>query len=106
MTTTSSVLTTTSAPAAAAAMAPIQDPHPPPSTMDTFNKLAGPDVAISRGSSVVRAYAVFEVDPATHKVRVKVVDDTGRLIRLIPSESVAAMLATMTNAAGYLGRFR
>lgn len=106
MTTTSSDLTTTAAPAATAAIALLQDSRPAPSAIDAFSKLAGPDVAIGSGSAEVRAYAVFDVDPATGKVRIKVVDDTGQLIRLIPSESVAAMLAAMADAAIYVGRPR
>lgn len=95
MTSTSRDPTAASAPGAAAAVAPIQAPHPPPLAVDAFGKLAGPDVTIGLGSSELRVYAVFDVDPETKKVRVKVVDDTGRLIRMIPPESVAAMLAAM-----------
>jgi uncharacterized FlaG/YvyC family protein len=40
-------------------------------------------------------FAVFQVDPETHEMHVSVVDDAGRLVRLIPPDSVAQMISEM-----------
>jgi hypothetical protein len=64
-------------------------------SLDQFARRAGPDVAIGSGSSIVRAYAIFSLDPETKELRVRVVDDAGRLIRAIPPESVGQMIAAM-----------
>ena len=58
-----------------------------------------PDVEILIGAALVRVHAMFQVDPTTREVRVSVVDDRGRLIRMIPPDSVAQMLAAMTSYA-------
>lgn len=73
--------------------------HLPPD--DAFARAAGPDVAVDGEVGLVRVYAIFSFDPTTNEVRVRVVDETGRLIRSIPPESVAAMIAAM---AGYASR--
>ena len=59
--------------------------------LDAFAQRAGPDVAIGSGPEMVRVYAIFAVDPDTRKVHVRVIDDKGRLIRMIPPESVSEM---------------
>ena len=64
--------------------------------LDNFARQAGPDVAIGSGPEMIRVYAIFAVDPETKKVHVRVMDDQGRLIRMIPPESVAEMLAAMS----------
>lgn len=71
------------------------------SALDAFGRAAGPDAAVDGGDGFVRVYAIFSFDPSTNEVRVRVVDETGRLIRTIPPESVAAMIAAM---AAYTGR--
>ena len=81
--------------AAPGAVRPVIDP-----ALDAFARQAGPDVAIGSGPAIVRVYAIFAVDPQTNRVRVRVVDDTGRLIRMIPPESVAEMLAAMSGYGG------
>jgi len=68
--------------------------------LDDFARRAGPDVALGSGPGIVRVYAIFAVDPETKQLRVRVVDDSGRLIRMIPPESVAEMIAAMN---GYRG---
>ena len=65
-------------------------------SLDEFARRAGPDVAVGSGPEAVKVYAIFAVDPDTNRMRVRVVDDTGRLIRMIPAESVAKMIAAMT----------
>lgn len=62
---------------------------------DDFSKEAGPDVKVDTPGGPVAMFAVFSVDPDTDEVRVAVVDDTGRVVRLIPAESVAEMVTTM-----------
>lgn len=65
------------------------------SRLDGFGRAAGPDVAILAGPTLVRMYAVFDVDPTSRDLSVRVMDDSGRLVRLIPPESVSQMLAAM-----------
>ncbi len=63
--------------------------------LDEFSKEAGPDVKIDTPGGPVAMFAVFSVDPDTEEVRVAVVDESGRLVRLIPADSVAEMVNTM-----------
>jgi len=69
--------------------------------LDAFAKRAGPDVAVSADSGLVRVHAVFQMDPSTKEMSVSVVDEAGRLVRMIPPDSVAKMIAAM---AAYRGR--
>lgn len=62
---------------------------------DRFSKRAGPDVSFKTSKGVNEVYAVFSVDPKSKELRVAVVDADGRLVRMIPPESVAEMLANM-----------
>jgi hypothetical protein len=69
--------------------------------LDAFAKRAGPDVAVATDAGPVRVHAVFQMDPTTKEMSVSVVDEAGRLIRMIPPDSVAKMIAAM---AAYRGR--
>lgn len=69
--------------------------------LDAFAKRAGPDVAVSADAGLVRVHAVFQMDPSTKEMSVSVVDEAGRLVRMIPPDSVAKMIAAM---AAYRGR--
>lgn len=71
-----------------------------PGNRDAFARAAGPDVRIDGPDGPVSVYAVFSVDAETHEVRVAVVDELGRLVRMIPAKSVADMLRTMASYAG------
>lgn len=62
---------------------------------DEFSEQAGPDVRVDGPDGPVAMFAVFSVDPETDEVRVAVVDEQGRLVRLIPADSVSEMVATM-----------
>ena len=55
-----------------------------------------PDAEIAIADTLVRVHAMFHVDPETKRVQVSVVDEQGRLIRMIPPESVSEMLAAMS----------
>ena len=63
--------------------------------MDQFSQQAGPDVRVDGADGPTAMFAVFTVDPETDRVRVAVVDEQGRVVRLIPAESVSEMVATM-----------
>lgn len=63
--------------------------------LDEFSAQAGPDVKIDGPAGPVAMFAVFTVDPETDEVRVAVIDDQGRLVRVIPPDSVSEMVATM-----------
>jgi hypothetical protein len=65
--------------------------------LDEFSKKAGPDVAYTKAGVQTEVYAVFNIDPKTHELRISVVDSAGRLLRMIPPESVGEMLAAMAN---------
>jgi hypothetical protein len=69
--------------------------------LDAFAKRAGPDVAVAADNGIVRVHAVFQIDPSTKEMSVSVVDEAGRLVRMIPPDSVAKMIAAM---AAYRGR--
>ena len=56
---------------------------------------ATPDAEIAIANTFVRVHAMFHVDPHTKKVHVSVVDEHGKVVRLIPPESVSEMLAAM-----------
>jgi len=68
--------------------------------LDEFARRAGPDVAIGSGQAPVKMHAIFSVDPDTNRLRVRVVDDAGRLVRMIPPDSVAEMIAAMGGYGG------
>lgn len=68
---------------------------------DEFSQRAGPDVRVDGPDGPVGMFAVFSVDPETDEVRVAVVDEQGRLVRVIPADSVSEMMATMHS---YLAR--
>jgi hypothetical protein len=69
--------------------------------LDAFAERAGPDVAVGSEGGLVRAHAVFRLDPVTREMTVSVVDEGGRLLRMIPPDSVAKMITAM---ATYRGR--
>ncbi len=62
---------------------------------DVLGRRPEPDVAYRSEDGFVRVYAIFSVDPETHEVHISVVDETGRLIRTIPPESVGEMVRSM-----------
>jgi hypothetical protein len=68
---------------------------------DPFLGRAGPDVVIGRPPALVRVYAVFRIDPQTRSVRCEVVDENGRILRMIPPATVTEMITAM---AGYARR--
>ncbi len=68
--------------------------------LDEFSRRAGPDVAYTKAGVQTEVYAVFNIDPKTHELRISVVDASGRLVRMIPPESVGEMLAAMANYRG------
>ncbi len=53
------------------------------------------DVRLDGPSGPVSVFVVFSVDADTNEVRAAVVDDQGRLVRMVPARSVADMLKTM-----------
>jgi uncharacterized FlaG/YvyC family protein len=61
---------------------------------------ATPDVEISIANIMVRQHTMFHVDPETNRLQVSVVDDSGKLVRLIPPDSVAQMLQAMSAYPG------
>jgi hypothetical protein len=85
-----------------AAGAPLPGPRPSASAilpdvapvLDEFGRRSGPDVVVGFDLPV-RVYAIFAVDEETGRLRVNVVDDRGRLVRILPPESVGQMLAAM-----------
>ncbi|HEX8941047.1 MAG TPA: hypothetical protein VF763_12875 [Candidatus Limnocylindrales bacterium] len=84
-------------------LAPLGDLAPIPQPLsgggwigrDPFARRAGPDVSIRTEDGVVWRQAIFSVDPATHQLQVAIVDQSGRLLRTIPAESIARMLSAM-----------
>lgn len=89
------------APPGAAPGAPLPGPRPAPAVtlpdvapeLDDFGRRCGPDVAVGVPLPV-RVYAIFAVDE-TGRLRVNVVDDRGRLLRILPPASVGQMVAAM-----------
>jgi len=73
---------------------PVQLPHLP-GTPGQATPAATPDVEIAVNDAMLRVFAVFQVDPETHEMHVSVVDEQGRLVRLIPPDSVAQMINEM-----------
>jgi hypothetical protein len=69
--------------------------------LDDFGERGGPDVAVRTDGGMQAMHAVFQMDPATNEMRVSIVDAAGRLVRMIPPDSVAQMIAAM---ATYHGR--
>jgi hypothetical protein len=93
-------------PGAAQVLVPLSGVAPLPrvagqTAPDGFGRSAGPDAEIAFETPTVRAYAHFQVDPETKEMKVSVVDESGKLIRLIPADSVRQMIAAM---AAYHGR--
>ncbi len=70
------------------------------SAIDGFARAAGPDAEVGGELGFVRVYVIFSFESSTNEVRVRIVDETGHLIRTIPPESVAEMIATMQTYAG------
>lgn len=68
-----------------------------PGTTDPARADVSPDVEIAIANLLVRVHARFHVDPETKEVQVTVVDDRGKLIRLIPPESVSEMISAMAS---------
>ena len=101
---TDRLFTTATAPGSVPTDAPGSVPSPAPSAPtrspfgeDPFARQAGPDVVLSVGGADVRVYTHFSVDPETHEVKVAIVDQAGRLLRMIPPRSVAQMLEAMNS---------
>jgi hypothetical protein len=69
--------------------------------LDDFAERGGPDVEVRTEAGMQSMHAVFHMDPATNEMRVSIVDAAGRLVRMIPPDSVAQMIAAM---ATYHGR--
>lgn len=69
--------------------------------LDQFARKGGPDASVKTDTGVVYVHAVFQMDPTTKEMSVSIVDEAGRLIRMIPPDSVARMIAAM---ATYRGR--
>jgi hypothetical protein len=74
---------------------------PSQATPDAFAGTAGPDADVVIDAQATRVFAHFQLDPETKEMKVSVVDEAGRVIRLIPAESVRQMIAAM---ASYHGR--
>jgi hypothetical protein len=70
-------------------------PGSPGSPGQAATPASGPDVEIAVNDAMLRVFAVFQVDPVTHEMHVSVVDEAGRLVRLIPPDSVAQMINEM-----------
>jgi hypothetical protein len=70
-------------------------------SLDNFAKRSGPDASIQTAAGVVSVHAVFQLDAKTRELSVMIVGEDGQLIRMIPPESVARMIAAM---AAYRGR--
>ena len=79
---------------------PVCGGHQAPGRDDPFARQAGPDVSLVRGGVEVRVYTHFSVDPMTKEVQVAIVDQAGRLVRMIPPDSVAQMLQAMNSYGG------
>jgi len=69
--------------------------------LDQFAKQSGPDASVQTASGVVSLHAVFQLDAKTRELSVAIVNEDGQLVRMIPPESVARMIAAM---AMYRGR--
>lgn len=69
--------------------------------LDQFAKQSGPDASVQTAAGVVSVHAVFQFDAKTRKVSVAIVNADGQLVRMIPPESVSAMITAMS---AYRGR--
>jgi hypothetical protein len=69
--------------------------------LDAFAKRSGPDATVRTVNGTVSVHAVFQLDDKTRQVTVAIVNEDGKLVRLIPPESVSRMIAAM---AMYRGR--
>jgi hypothetical protein len=67
---------------------------------DDFVDTAGPDIRVDGPDGPTSLSAIFTVDPDTAEVQVAVVDDRGRLVRLIPQDSLSELLITMHRYGG------
>jgi hypothetical protein len=81
----------------AAALAPVQAQSS--AAKDRFSRRAGPDVSFKGPDGPTDAYAVFQIDPESKRLRVTVVDGNGQVLRVIPPRSVSEMMESM-------GRYR
>jgi hypothetical protein len=70
-----------------------------PGARDAFALAAGPDVRTDGPTGPVAVYAVFSVDAETNEVHVAVIDELGRLVRMIPAKSVSDMIRMMASYA-------
>ncbi len=86
------LVTTGTSPAVASQMAP-QTVSP---QRDRFAKRAGPDVSFKGPDGQINAYAVFQIDPASKRLQVTVVDGEGHVLRVIPPRSVSEMIESMS----------
>jgi hypothetical protein len=84
--------------------APVAGPGSVIVALDRFARQAGPDVSMKTQDGLVRVHAVFQMDPSTRELTVSVVEEGGRLIRRIPTESVARMIAAMATSRGCRAR--
>lgn len=85
------LVTTGTAPAAIPQLALAKAP---PET-GRFAKRAGPDVSFKGPDGMTEAYAVFQIDPESKRLRVTVVDANGQVLRVIPPHSVTDMMKAM-----------
>jgi redox-sensitive bicupin YhaK (pirin superfamily) len=69
--------------------------------LDQFAKQSGPDASVQTAGGVVSVHAVFQLDAKTRELSVAIVNEDGQLVRMIPPDSVARMIAAM---ATYRGR--
>jgi hypothetical protein len=74
---------------------PVRGSGKPAPPADVIPGGSTPDAEIAIADTMQRVHAMFRVDPKTREVHVSVVDDAGRVVRLIPAESVSEMLAAM-----------
>ena len=69
--------------------------------LDQFSKQGGPDASVQTSGGIVSVHAVFQLDAKTRELSVAIVNEDGKLVRMIPPESVSRMIAAM---AAYRGR--
>ena len=64
---------------------------------------AVPDVSVSTRRGDQPSYVSFDVNPQTHQLQISVLDGSGRLVRVIPPDSVSEMMAAMARYASTIG---
>jgi hypothetical protein len=64
---------------------------------------AAPDVSVSTHGGEHPSYVSFDVDPKTHELHISVLDGDGRVVRVIPPDSVAQMMSAMARYASTIG---